>query len=63
MIELQQDNRAEYEALTTEERQELVNEYVSQKGNYMKIRVNARSRLLDVMNITRNMQQLVSSRL
>jgi hypothetical protein len=41
MVELQQDIRAEYEALTIEEWQELVNKYVSQKCNSMKIWVNA----------------------
>jgi hypothetical protein len=51
----------EYQKLTPEEKRAAVDKYITHRNeNPAKIRVNGRSCLLDVMNVTHNMQQLVS---
>jgi hypothetical protein len=60
--ELQQDYRDEYNALTTEEKDELVAEFNAHKEAGFKIRrPTARARIQDVANVSRNMQMLVSN--
>lgn len=60
--ELQQDYRDEYNALTKEEKDELVAEFNAHKEAGIKIRrPTARARIQDVANVSRNMQMLVSN--
>jgi hypothetical protein len=58
---LQQDYHEEYDALTKEEKEELVEEFNAHKEAGKKIRrPTARARIQDVANVSRNMQLLVS---
>ena len=58
---LQQDYHKEYDALTKEEKEELVEEFNAHKEAGKKIRrLTARARIQDVANVSRNMQLLVS---
>jgi hypothetical protein len=58
---LQQDYHEEYDALTKEEKEELVEEFKAHKEAGMKLRrPTARACIQDVANVSRNMQLLVS---
>ena len=62
LIDLQQKYQDEYEALTKEEKAELVEEFNSHKEEDAKVRrPTARGRIQDVANVARNMQLLVST--
>lgn len=59
--EIQEDYHEEYNALTNEEKDELVAEFDAHKEAGIKIRrPTARARVQDVANVSRNMQMLVS---
>ena len=59
--DLQQEYHEEYDALTTEEKEELVEEFNAHKEAGTKIRQpSARACIQDVANVSRNMQLLVS---
>jgi regulator of RNase E activity RraB len=61
LLEILQEHHDEYDGLSKEEKAELVREYTEEKERTKKIRRRtARGRLQDVLNIVRNMQQLVS---
>lgn len=61
LTEIQADLRHEYEKLTEEEKKATVDEFVAHRDtNPAVVRVSGRSCLLDVMNVTRNIQELVS---
>jgi catalase len=55
---VQQSTKAQYNALTPKEKAKLAEEFRAHPEKV--IRVNARSRTLDVLNVVNNMQSLVS---
>ena len=60
LIKLQDDFKDEYEALTKEEREELVEEFTMQRDERAKIkRPMHKARIADVANVVRNIQLLV----
>lgn len=60
LIKLQDEYKDEYEALTKEEREELVEEFSAQRDERSKIkRPTPKARIADVANVVRNMQLLV----
>ena len=61
LLTLQEQYQDEYEALTKEEKAELVEEFKINKAEGYKLqRPTARARIQDVANVTHNMQLLVS---
>lgn len=59
---LQADYQEEYEALTNDEKDELIIEFNAHKEEGAKVRrPTARARIQDVANVARNMQLLVST--
>jgi DNA-directed RNA polymerase subunit H (RpoH/RPB5) len=60
LIRLQDEYKDEYEALTKEEREELIEEFTVQRDECAKIkRPTPRARIANVANVVRNMQLLV----
>jgi hypothetical protein len=60
LIDIQANYGDEYEALTKEQRAELVEEFMHDKDSKAKVRrPTAKSRIQDVANVARNMQLLV----
>ena len=60
LIKLQEELKEEYEALTKEERDEIVEEFTVQRDERAKIkRPTPKARIIDVANVVRNMQLLV----
>ena len=60
---LQEEYRDEYEALSPEEKAELIEEFDAHKQEGLKIRrPMARARIQDVANVARNIQLLVSNK-
>jgi hypothetical protein len=58
LTDVQDSTKAEYEALTAEDKDALVEEFLARPEK--PVRVNARGRILDVMNVVKNMESLVS---
>jgi DNA-directed RNA polymerase subunit H (RpoH/RPB5) len=60
LIKLQDQYKDEYEALTEEQREDLIEEFTVQQDERAKIkRPTPKARIADVANIVRNMQLLV----
>jgi hypothetical protein len=60
LVEIHKEHHREYDELTTEQKEELTREFTDEKDGLKKVRrPTARGRLQDVLNVVRNMQQLV----
>ena len=60
LIKLQEELKEEYEALTKEECDEIVEEFTVQRDEHAKIKQpTPKARIIDVANVVQNMQLLV----
>ena len=59
MLEIQEAHRDEYHALSTEEKDMIVQEFMAERERTSNVRITTRSRMQDVSNVVRNMKSLV----
>jgi hypothetical protein len=61
LVDIIKDHRDEYEELSNEEKKEMVQEFTKEKESLKKLpHPTARGRVQDVLNVVRNIEQLVS---